>query len=107
MGRSGSGSGAIDQISTCSNLDRGVLSWLGNHTNYGVVCSLKGRKLFRGKLWVLFLYKHQSFQFPCYLACYFRDSGYLEGVLGLFHQPDHGASVIKKNTRRPRYKMNF
>lgn len=33
MGYSENGSGAIDQASACPNLDRDVLSWLGNHTN--------------------------------------------------------------------------
>ena len=42
MGRIGSGSGAIDQILTYPNLDRGVLSWLGNHTTTASCLLSKG-----------------------------------------------------------------
>lgn len=62
MGCSGNGSGVIDHVSACPNLDGGVLSWLGNHTDTASF-ALKGRRHVGGKLGFFFSTSTRIFHF--------------------------------------------
>lgn len=74
-----------------------VLAW--KPYNYGVVCFPKRKKLFfRGEILASLLSKHQGLNFRVILHAMFGVQGYLEGVPGLFHQPDRGVSVVQRYT---------
>lgn len=63
MGCSGNGSGAIDGIPTCPNLDGGILSWLGNDTNTASCFLCKRETLFRGMVGLHFFTSIRGFDF--------------------------------------------
>lgn len=70
------------------------------------VFSLREEAL-REQLWVIFLYKHQDYQFRCYLACYVGVQGTLKKCLGCSISRLTVGLVQAKDTRRPRYQNTF